>query len=338
MPTLQRPSPMPRRHTPRLLSWAILLALAALIAPEAARAQAVKGTLLGTVTDSTGAAAAGATVTITETRTNITSATATNQSGNYVFSNIQDGVYRIEVTLQGFKKSIREGVEVQVNTTVRADIALAVGELTEAVTVETSTAPLLQTDRADTGRILESKQVSELPLLFGRNFQGLLITVPGATRPSRPHSEFFNPQDSLESKVNGQSRLSNNFQVEGVDNNHKTGLLQVLIPAAESIESVSISTSNFDTSAFAAPPANAFGSLTRNASITGPGYVNFDASLVKRFRFTERIGGELRVDAFNVTNTPHFNNPNTSFGSQTFGQVTSAFGERLAGFGARITF
>jgi hypothetical protein len=88
--------------------------------------------------------------------------------------------------------------------------------------------------------------VAELPLGFNRNFQGLLITVPGATRPSRPHSEFFNPQDSLESKVNGQSRLSNNFMIEGVDNNHKTGLLTVLIPAADAIETVSVTTSNFD--------------------------------------------------------------------------------------------
>ena len=72
------------------------------------------------------------------------------------------------------------------------------------------------------------------------------MTVPGATRPTRPHSEFFNPQDSLESRVNGQSRLSNNFQIEGVDDNHRTGLLTVLIPAADAIETVSIATSNFD--------------------------------------------------------------------------------------------
>ncbi|HMV51979.1 MAG TPA: TonB-dependent receptor, partial [Blastocatellia bacterium] len=94
--------------------------------------------------------------------------------------------------------------------------------------------------------LLESRQIAELPLGFNRNFQGLLITVPGATRPTRPHSQFFNSQDSLESKVNGQSRLSNNFMIEGVDDNQKTGLLQVLIPAADAIETVSISTSNFD--------------------------------------------------------------------------------------------
>src|SRR5262249_17272978 len=159
--------------------------------------------------------------------TNITNTTTTNADGNYVFSSIQDGVYRVEAVLKGFRKVVQENVEVKVNTTVRVDLALQVGEVSETVTVQGSVEPLLQTDRADTGRIIESKQVSELPLGFNRNFQGLLVTVPGATRPTREHSAFFNSQDSLASRVNGQERMSNNFQIEGVDDNEKTGLLQV---------------------------------------------------------------------------------------------------------------
>jgi hypothetical protein len=208
--------------------------------------QAVKGALLGTITDSSGAAVIGASVTIKETRTNLSFTTKTNEDGNYTFSSIQDGVYSIEASLQGFKKVIQENIQVKVNTTVRVDLTLQIGAVTETVSVEASNEPLLQTDRADTGRVIESKQVSELPLGFNRNFQGLVCTVPGSTRPSRPHSQFFNSQDSLESKVNGQSRLSNNFQIEGVDDNEKSGLLQVLIPSADAIESVSVSTSNFD--------------------------------------------------------------------------------------------
>lgn len=211
-----------------------------------AQAQAITGSLLGTITDSSGAVASGASVTITETRTNLSNTTTTNADGNYVFANVKDGVYRVEAALKGFKKVVRESVIVDVNTTVRVDLAMQVGEVSETVTIEATSAPILQTDRADTGRLLETKQVAELPLGFGRNFQGLLVTVPGATRPTRPHSEFFNPQDSLFSNVNGQARMSNNFMIEGVDNNHKTGLLTVLIPAADAIETVSVSTSNFD--------------------------------------------------------------------------------------------
>src|SRR5262249_755013 len=199
-----------------------------------------------TITDSNGAAAAGATVIATEVRTNIALTTATNQDGNYVFSNIKDGIYRIEASLKGFKKVVREDVAVDVNTTVRVDLTMQVGALTETVTIEAGATAILQTDRADTGRLLESKQVTELPLGFNRNFQGLLVTVPGSTHPTREHSAFFNSQDSLASKVNGQSRMSSNFMIEGVDDNEKTGLLQVYIPAADAIQTVSITTSNFD--------------------------------------------------------------------------------------------
>ena len=128
---------------------------------------------------------------------------------------------------------------------MRVDIVLEVGAMTETVEVVQET-PLLQTDRADTGRTIEGRQVAELPLGYNRNFQGLWVTVPGTVTLTRPHSQFFNPQDSQETKVNGQSRLGNNVQIDGLDDNEKTGLLQVFIPSAESIDSVNVTTSNFD--------------------------------------------------------------------------------------------
>ena len=88
--------------------------------------------------------------------------------------------------------------------------------------------------------------MTEIPLGFNRNFQGLLVTVPGATRPYRPHSQFFNSQDSLSTEINGQPRMANNTLIEGLDNNQKTGLLSVIIPAADALETVSVSTSNYD--------------------------------------------------------------------------------------------
>src|SRR5207249_3776761 len=100
-------------------------------------------------------------------------------------------------------------------------------------------------DRADVGAKIESKQVVDLPLGNNRNFQNLLNLVPGATRAHRVHSEFFNAQDSLSTEVNGQARLFNNLQVEGVDNNERTGLLQVYVPPAEAIQTVDVTTSNY---------------------------------------------------------------------------------------------
>jgi len=227
------------------LSRVLLAALMAWSAATGAWSQAVNGTLLGTISDPQGAALAGATVTITEIGTNIGRSTVTNPSGYYVFSNQKDGVYRVSAELAGFKTVLRDGVKLDVNTTVRVDLSLPVGNLEESITVVEQKA-VLQTDRADTGRLIESKQLTEAPLSFNRNFQGLLVTVPGASRPFRPHSQFFNSQDSLSSQVNGQSRLANNVMLEGIDDNHKTGLLTVLIPSADAIETVSVSTSNYD--------------------------------------------------------------------------------------------
>ena len=234
-------------HTPRTLLVCGMAAMlvGVLAIPSTASAQAVAGTLLGNVTDASGAAVPGATVTATEMDTNIARTTVTNETGNYIFSSLKNGRYNVEAELQGFRKIVRQNVKVDVNTTMRVDLTLEMGTVTESVTVAAET-PVLQTDRTDTGRIIESKMVSEIPLGFNRNFQGILVTVPGVTRPNRPHSQFFNSQDALGMEVNGQPRQANNTLIEGLDNNHKTGLLAVIIPSADALETVSVSTSNYD--------------------------------------------------------------------------------------------
>src|SRR5689334_9488707 len=208
-------------------------------------AQMVNGTLLGTVTDSTGAVVAGAKVTATEANTGITRSTQTNTSGNYTFSDLPPGTYNVATEQTGFRRDSHASVNVAVNTTVRVDSTLQPGNVSETVEVTAGT-PLLQTDRADTGRKIESRQLQDLPIGGSRNFQSMLELVPGSTRPASQHSAFFNPQQSLGAEVNGQSRMANNYQLEGVDDNERTGLLQVLIPPAEAIQTVDVSTSNFD--------------------------------------------------------------------------------------------
>jgi hypothetical protein len=100
----------------------------------------------------------------------------------------------------------------------------------------------------------------------------------------------------------------------------------------------------FDTSVFVAPPENTFGTLTRRgAGVDGPGFVNLDASLVKRFEFGTARHAEFRVDAFNATNSLHADDPNATartFGSATFGQITGAVANswRLIRFGVRFVF
>src|SRR5882724_10460100 len=206
--------------------------------------QAVNATLLGAVTDTSGAVVAGAKVTATEMKTGVSRSTTTNDSGNYAFANLPPGLYEVVTEKQGFKKAVRSGVDVVVNTDTRVNLALDPGAISESVVVTAET-PILQTDRADVGAKIDSKQVVDLPLGNNRNFQNLLNLVPGTTRAHRVHSEFFNAQDSLSTEVNGQARLFNNLQIEGVDDNERTGLLQIYIPPAEAIQTVDVSTSNY---------------------------------------------------------------------------------------------
>jgi hypothetical protein len=224
---------------------AVIVTVAVVAAPSMAWGQAVTGTLLGNITDSSGAALPGVTVTATEVQTNISRTVVSNETGYYIFSSLLNGTYAVSAEVQGFKKVIRENIRVDVNTTVRVDLTLELGQLSETITVA-GESPVLQTDRTDTGRIIESKMVAELPLTFNRNFQSLMMTVPGVTRPHREHSQFFNSQDSLRFEVNGQPGMASNTLIEGLDNNHKTGLLQVIIPAADALETVNVTTSNYD--------------------------------------------------------------------------------------------
>src|SRR5437762_225433 len=226
------------------LSTAILVGVILAAFSAVVVGQAMNATLLGTVTDASGAVVSGAKVTITETKTGVSRSATTNEDGNYEFPNLPPGQYEVAVERDGFKKSIRSGVDVLVNSDVRINAVLQPGANSETVVV-TAEIPILQTDRADVVEKMESKQVTDLPLGNNRNFQNLVNLVPGATRAHRVHSEFFNAQDSLSTEVNGQARLFNNLQIEGVDDNERTGLLQVYIPPAEAIQTVDVSTSNY---------------------------------------------------------------------------------------------
>ena len=162
-----------------------------LLSAASAFGQAVSGSLLGTVTDNTDATVPGAAVSILEVNTGVARTADTSDSGNYVFPDLAPGTYTVAVTRQGFKKVTRERVEVLVNTSVRVDLTLPLGDVNEIVVVDAAT-PILQTDRSDTGRQIETIQVASMPLGTSRNFQNLLDMVPGANRATFQHSRFFN--------------------------------------------------------------------------------------------------------------------------------------------------
>src|ERR1700733_3007385 len=206
--------------------------------------QAVNATLLGSVSDVSGASVANAKVTLTESNTNVSHTAQTNESGNFVFPDLPPGNYTVAAEMTGFKKEERKDIALLVNTAQRVDIKLQPGNITESIE-GTGAPPALQTDRADTGRNIDSMVVSALPVLVSnRNYQALLALVPGTSPPTEEHSQFFNASDSLQTEVNGAPRVANNYQIEGIDDNERTGLLQVLTPPLEAIQTVDVSTSN----------------------------------------------------------------------------------------------
>jgi hypothetical protein len=227
------------------LLLALLPVLIASLATIQAHAQAVSATLVGTVTDSTGASVPGAKITIQELSTGISRDTVSNESGNYTFPDLTPGTYSVVVAANGFKKETRPSIDVVVNTTTRVDLALQPGSATETVTVTTAPA-ILQTDRADVSTNLESHTLQTMPVSVNQNFQSLLTLVPGVGPPVFQHSQFFNAASSIQAEVNGQPREGNSFQIEGVDDDERTGLLQVLIPPIQAIQTVDVSTSNYD--------------------------------------------------------------------------------------------
>ena len=241
------------------------------LAPMAFGQAAVSGTLVGTVTDSSGAAVVGAQVTATMTTTNISHTTTTNESGNYTFPNMPPGNYSIKVTAQGFQTSVQGNVDLLVNTSPRADFKLQPGAVTQSVVVN-STAAVLQTDTTDVTTNIQQHDMESMPLTEGRNFEGLLNLVPGATPAISERSEFFNAANTLQTQVNGMSQNFNLYQIEGVDDEEASGDLQIEIPPAEAIQSVSITTNNYDASL-----GTAVGAITNVTLKSGSNRFNGDA-------------------------------------------------------------
>jgi Carboxypeptidase regulatory-like domain len=229
---------------PALAAFAVALA-AGLIATHA-KAQVLYGSIVGTVTDAQGAHVPGATVTIVNKETNLTRDTVTNEEGTYSLTNVLQGTYDVKVSLTGFREAVRTSVPVSIGQISRVDMALQVGTLSETVTVA-SAAQLLQTDKADVSTELKSAEITNLPLNQFRNYQALINLVPGATPANFQNAETDTPARSLTTNINGQNRNNNATRTDGATNvniwlPHHT----MYVSPAETIDTVNISTNNFD--------------------------------------------------------------------------------------------
>jgi hypothetical protein len=224
--------------------WAVMLVWFCM-ASGVVYGQAVSGTIVGTVTDPSGAVVTNAKVTIVLTGQNDVHTSVTNESGNFTEPNLPTGTYTVTVEAAGFKKEMRENITVETNTTARVDVGLVAGSTTETVTVTTAP-PLLQTDRADISTSIEARKIADLPLSSGNSFQSLLNTVPGMAPVVFNNSQFYNANNDLSVNSNGQSSYVNLYQIEGIDDDQRTGIHIILVPPAAAIASVDITSNNFE--------------------------------------------------------------------------------------------
>lgn len=203
-------------------------------------AQSDRGTITGTVADSTGALVPNVNVTLTNSNTGTKSATATTGTGNYTALALPAGTYTLTIEQSGFSKYQQTNIQVQVAVTTRVDVVLKVGTAAESVQV-TADSSQLKTESAEQSSTITGKQINELPLNFGigagaiRNPLSFAQMTPGAT---------FNGWNNI--SINGGN---NNFKImfEGQesDSARQTRVSDELQPSVESIEQFTLQTSNF---------------------------------------------------------------------------------------------
>lgn len=234
------------RSAPRGVTSCLVFLLLICFAVSRAEAQVLYGSIVGNVKDATGGALPGAVVTITHTETKTTRETTTDSTGAYRFPTVQTGNYTVVARMPSFKTFTQTGVAVSLNSVTRIDATLPVGGLQETVTVSAERS-VLQTDRAEIRAELQARELQDLPVPLGRNYQELFTTLPGFTPPSDAHSIPSNPSRALTFNVNGASNQGNNTRIDGVSStNIWLPHVVAYVPALESIETVNVVTNNFD--------------------------------------------------------------------------------------------
>jgi hypothetical protein len=230
----------------RTLIAGLLCLSSIVITAPTLRAQTLYGSIVGTVTDQSGAVVPNAQVKAVNPATGETRETTADEAGRFSIGNVVPGNYDLKVSAPGFRLSTKTGVAATVNTVVRADVQLELGSATQEITVASASTPL-QTDKSDVHTDLTPQEMSNLPLPNYRNYQSLFNLVPGATPTQFQNSVTDTPQRSLTTNVNGTNRNNNNTRVDGAGDvfvwlPHHTAY----VPPEETIETVNITTNGFD--------------------------------------------------------------------------------------------
>ena len=205
--------------------------------------QSTGGRVIGRVADSSGAVVSGVTVTLANEATGVSRETKTNESGDYSFIEVTPGSYRVEYSLQGFKKDVRKNVTLDVNQVLTLNVIMQAGGAQETVEV-TSEAPLVDTTSTQLGAVMDDRSVAGLPLSSRDTYQ-LLQLQPGV-QGTGGADLFYGSSQSGAVSVNGGRGRANNFSVNGGDANDLFVNAPAVQPSPDSIQEFRVITNNFD--------------------------------------------------------------------------------------------
>jgi hypothetical protein len=220
----------------------LLVAFVSTLGSVMAAAQVDTGTILGTVTDPTGAVIPGATVTIVNQETAAHLSAKTQADGRFEFTPLHIGRYIVVVEAASFKKTTTKGVQLDIQQQALVNVMLQPGSVTENVEV-TEAPQLMQTDSSSVGQVMEEKAIEDLPL-NGRDYTMLVLLTPGVTLPqqgARASNQFV---------ANGARVAQNDYLLDGIDNNSNSvdyldGKADVIKPPVDAIAEFKMMTSDF---------------------------------------------------------------------------------------------
>jgi hypothetical protein len=242
---------------------------------SAASAQAVYGSIFGTVTDPSGAAIPNATITVTDISKGTQTITQTGPSGDYRAEHLIPDTYSVQATAQGFQTAVANNIVVYADTSPKVNLQLVVGGADTTVEV-TAGSPLLQTDRADVSTVLNSRAVEQLPNL-NRNFTAFELLTPGTTYIGWSVGQSTNPQESMQIEVNGQLPFATGYQLDGTDNQDPIYGVAVINPNLDALSEMKVTSQNYD-----AEFGNAVAGMVTAQTKSGSNVIHGSAFLYRR--------------------------------------------------------
>jgi hypothetical protein len=225
--------------------WQVILvaSLHLVLIPSSAFGQTERGAIVGTVTDALGAVVADATVTVTNLSTTVSQTYKTNSEGFYEAPFLTPGVYQVSAQASGFSRAINSNVTVNVGARVRVDLPLQAGSVTEQVEVSDA-APLVQTEHASIGQVIDNKVLTELPS-GDRNIYSFILLSSNVTQPPGGNAPAFRLESGGSFSISGTRPSSVTFKVDGLSNTDPAFGTPTITPSLESVQEFNLQTNAY---------------------------------------------------------------------------------------------